>query len=367
MWRETAAELVRSELRAAKIPGCSIAVVSREGATWAEGFGYADLRTKRAATPRTAYHLFSGTKLYTATAVMQLVEARKLGLDDPVAAIIPEWAGAGAVTIRQLLTHTSGLKDTLRAFLAVHFEKERAPFTMEALSRYRIAPKRPPGRKVEYRNVNYALLGEVVSRVSGRPFTAYLTDHVLSPLGIKAAFSLTDAMKPDAAVGYMGSWEPMRFLSWLLIPRTARRLFGRRADGLIELNYFDVDTAAIGGLVGPVTAFIPFVHAQLNGGEGVLSEASTRLMQTIAARGRAGIESRVGVGLGWKIGLAGGRTFLNHEGGGAGFTSETRIYPEHGIGMVIAMNRWIQPATSLTAHRICEAICDERDSPGRPV
>jgi CubicO group peptidase (beta-lactamase class C family) len=154
----------------------------------------------------------------------------------------------------------------------------------------------------------------------------------------------------------------MRFLAWLVIPGTARKLFGRRADGVIELNAFDVDTAAVGGLVGPVTAFIPFVHAQLNGGAGILSVTSTRLMQTMAAHGRAGIESKIGVGLGWKIGRVGDRTFLNHEGGGAGFNSETRIYPEHGFGMVIAMNRWIPPASSSLAHRVCEAICDNRDS-----
>lgn len=77
------------------------------------------------------------------------------------------------------------------------------------------------------------------------------------------------------------------------------------------------------------------------------------------ARGQVGIASKVGVGLGWKFGQAGEQVFMNHEGGGAGFTSETRIYPARGIGFVIAMNRMRMPQTSMVAHRICEKLMSE--------
>ena len=245
--------------------------------------------------------------------------------------------------------------------LAVHFADEAAPDTAAALGRFRIAARRPPGRRVEYRNVNYALLGEVVSRVSGRPFTSYVRERLLEPLGMKAAFSSRATASAYAATGYMGAWEPARFLFRLRFPKTARRLIRSRIGGLIELAPYDLDTAAIGGLVGPVTGFLPFVLAQLNGGRGILSQASTALMQTLQARGRAGIEARLGVGLGWKIGETAGRRFLNHEGGGAGFTSETRIYPREGLGMVIAMNRLVGTKSCSLAHRICEALCDARE------
>jgi hypothetical protein len=65
------------------------------------------------------------------------------------------------------------------------------------------------------------------------------------------------------------------------------------------------------------------------------------------------------VGLGWKIGQTGEETFINHEGGGAGFTTETRIYPARGIGLVIALNRMSMPQINLVAHRICEKIVSE--------
>jgi len=352
---------LRAELAALRIPGCSLAVVERGGRVWAAGFGTADLAAGRAATAETSYHLFSLTKLVTAAAVMQLAEAGTLSLADPLAAYLPSHPAFARITLRHLLSHTSGLKDTLAAMLAVHFAGDPTIDSSAALARYRIVARRPPGRKVEYRNINYALLGEVVSRVARRPFTDYVAERILAPLGMKVTFSALAEAGPEAATGYMGAWEPMRYFFKLRFPQAARRLFRARSGGLVALAPYDVDSAAIGGLCGPVTGFLPFVRAQLRGGEGVLGEASTALMQSCVARGRAGVESRLGVGLGWKIGAVGGRRFLNHEGGGAGFTAEARIYPQEGLGMVIAMNRLVGMRSCSLAHRLGEALCDARD------
>ena len=80
-------------------------------------------------------------------------------------------------------------------------------------------------------------------------------------------------------------------------------------------------------------------------------------MQTLCARGAAGVVARMGTGLGWKIGQVGETMFINHEGGGPGFTSETRLYPAEGLGVVVCMNRWLLFGRShLVAHRICELV-----------
>src|SRR5689334_15398150 len=112
--------VIAAELRRANIPACSIGIVDRSGHTEPLALGMADVRHARRATPNTAYHLYSGTKLYTATAVMQLVEANRLALDVPAADFVPDILDSSRVTVRQLLNHTSGLADTLRAFLSVH-------------------------------------------------------------------------------------------------------------------------------------------------------------------------------------------------------------------------------------------------------
>jgi CubicO group peptidase (beta-lactamase class C family) len=348
---------IETELKAAGIPGCSLVVVDRNDIVSTAAFGQASLSESRAATPRTAYHLFSATKLYTATACLQLVERRHLELHEAVGEVLPELRDQllPDLTVRHLLSHTSGLKDTLQALLAVHVAGERAPTTAEALSRFKLRSGGGPGRKVEYRNVNYALLGEIVTRRAGQPYIEYVTEHILQPLGMNVAFSLTSEMKADAARGYVEYWNPLWVVLRLIMPQIARKVAGPRIGKWQELRDYDLDTAAIGGLVGSAVEFAPFLIAHLNEGRGLLSAASARQMQTLVASGQAGFEAKVGVGLGWKIGEVAGRPFLNHEGSGAGFTSETRLYPQEQIGMIMLMNA-MGPKMSRFAHRVCERI-----------
>lgn len=353
--------IVEKTVAEAKIPGCTVAVVDAAGPLWSGAFGYVDLRRRWRAEIDTVYPLFSGTKLFTAVAVLQLQERGLLALDDLVARFVPEGDAARGVTLLHLLSHQSGLKDTLKGFLSVTFPPEKAPTTAEVLERYRIAPARPPGRRVEYRNVNYALLGDVITRVSGLEYRDYVTEQVLAPLGMRVGYHLTDGMRERSATGYIGRWDPMRLaLAWIF-PDVPSRLYGNRVDGLLELKEYELATPAIGGLLGPMPEFGKFLRWQLAGGGEVLSPESTRRMQTPVAEGAAGIESRVGMGLGWKLGRVGERRFLNHEGGGAGFTSELRLYPAEGIGVALAMNVMRMPRTIRVAHRICEAVLAEAD------
>lgn len=348
---------VERALATAGAPGCTIAVVDRSGMLWSQAFGYADLRSRRRAETGTGYHLFSGTKLFTAVAVLQLEERGLIALDDPVSRFVPAASDAPGVTLLHLLSHRSGLQDTLRGFLSVTVPAHGPPTTAEALRRYRIAPQRRPGRRVEYRNVNYALLGEVISRVSGLEYRDYVTRHVLAPLGMRVGFRRSDGVPARLATGYIGRWDPMRFAVRWFVPDLPARLYGERVDGLVELRDYDLATSAIGGLLGNVPEFAVFLRWQLAPDGRVLRPETVRRMQTLVAAGRPGIASRVGTGLGWKIGRTGdGRTFLNHEGGGPGFTSELRLYPEEGIGVALAMNAMRMPHTMLAAHRICETV-----------
>src|SRR5690606_17396620 len=145
------------------------------------GFGYADLRARRAADAATVYHLFSGTKLFTAAAILQLVDGGKLRLDANVSECLPQIAGLHNITVRMLLSHSSGLKDTIRGFLAVYFPGEDAPSTSQALANYKLQIRGAPGGRARYGNVNYALLGEIVSEMSGTSYREYVRRHILAP------------------------------------------------------------------------------------------------------------------------------------------------------------------------------------------
>jgi CubicO group peptidase (beta-lactamase class C family) len=295
---------------------------------------------------------------------VQLAERGELSLDDQVARFLPELSAAGDITIRDLLSHRSGLGDSLRSFLAVTLSTCDAPSTKEALSRYRFRARRPPRTKVEYRNVNYAILGHIVTLVSGVEYTTYVANEILRPLGMAGGFKLDGGLRAEAATGYVQRFDPMRLLLWYLFPELRGRLYAERVGHQVPLFEFNLATPAIGGLVGSVVEWAKFVHAHLTGGGPVLGAHSVSLMQTQVAAGSAGIESRVGVGLGWKIGEADGRRFLNHEGGGAGFTSELRIYPDEEVGVVIAMNAMSMPRTMRLAHKICETLLAHRHELG---
>jgi len=350
---------IGARLGAAGVPGCCLAVVDPRGVRWQAAFGHADLRAARPADIRTAYHLFSGTKVFTATAVMQLVESGALDLDADARRYLPELPLATGLTLRSLLSHASGLKETLRGFMAVYFPGDPEPTTAQALSNYEIRSRRPPNTRVEYRNVNFAILGEIISRMSGLPYRDYVRQRVLAPLGSGADFEAAP-FGARMATGYLRRWDPTRALIHLRVRHVLPRLYRGRLGGVLELNDYNLASPSIGGLIGSVDAFAPFLRAHLNEGAPLVSAASARAMQTLVARGKAGIMSREGVGLGWKIGRAGGHPFLNHEGNGAGFSSELRLYPDAGLGVVMLMNLSSITGTLKLAHAVCERIYANR-------
>ena len=209
--------------------------------------------------------------------------------------------------------------------------------------------------------MNFAILGEIISRASGMPYCAYVRRRVLAPLASDAAFEVAP-FGARMATGYLSRWDPTRVLIHLRLRRVLPRLYRGRIGRVLELNDYNLASASIGGLVGSVDAFAPFLCAHLNDGTPLVSAASARAMQTLVARGRAGIMSRDGVGLGWKLGHAGDRAFLNHEGNGAGFSSELRLYPDARLGIVMLMNLSSITKTLKLAHAVCERICANREA-----
>mmetsp|Transcript_14218 Transcript_14218/g.16493 ORF Transcript_14218/g.16493 Transcript_14218/m.16493 type:complete len:171 (+) Transcript_14218:157-669(+) len=124
------------------------------------------------------------------------------------------------------------------------------------------------------------------------------------------------------------------------------------------LEDFDLDCAAIGGLVGKASDFAPLIHSMLNEGGSLLRKDTVIDMLSLKNEGQIGIESKIGAGIGWKIGRThDGRRFYNHEGGGGGFTTEIRMYPDSDVGFVVMMNTWsLNMAEVKLAHIVCEIL-----------
>ncbi len=347
---------IEEQLLLGGVVGCSIAVTSPAAPRRVFSFGMADLEGKHRVKAETRFHLFSGTKLYTAAAVMLLVERGQLDLDAPIVEHLPDLPVSPLLTVRHLASHASGLSDSLNGFLAVHLPGEEPPSATDALEAYRVARGKPPGGEAQYRNVNYAILGALVERVAGESYEDFVERNLLAPLGADLQFGTGLTGAGPLAFGHAPRVSAMGVALRVGFPEVARRIYARRIGGLTALHHYGLDSAAIGGLVGNATQFLPFVREMLSQRDGLLRQQSKKQILTLQSRGAAGIVSQDGVGLGWKRGSVGDTKFWNHEGGGEGFCSETRIYLEDAVGIVMLMNLSQSRGLSRCCHRICEAI-----------
>ncbi len=190
--------ITKKQIRAGSIPGAVVIVGNGDQILYRKAFGYRARKPKPLPmTADTIFDLASLTKVIaTTTAVMQLVEQDKLKLDDPVAKYWPAFAANGkeAITIRQLLTHYSGLRPDLPDANWSGYQTALAMIEAEQ-------PRHAPGSSYEYSDINFEVLGELVRRVSGQPLDAYCLQHIFLPLGMhdtnfKPARALRDRIAP---------------------------------------------------------------------------------------------------------------------------------------------------------------------------
>jgi uncharacterized protein YbbC (DUF1343 family)/CubicO group peptidase (beta-lactamase class C family) len=180
------ARIVRKEIRAGRIPGAVILIGDKKKMLYLRAFGYRAIKPKKLPmTVNTIFDLASLTKVIaTTTAVMQLVEEGKLGLDDPASKYWPEFNSSGKkhITIRELLTHHSGLKPDLELDSGWHGYKTAM------LKICGETPTCQPGTRFVYSDINFEILGEIVRRVSREPLDIYCSKHIFRPLGMKNTF-----------------------------------------------------------------------------------------------------------------------------------------------------------------------------------
>jgi CubicO group peptidase (beta-lactamase class C family) len=185
-------------------PGASVAVIKDGVVIFQKGYGYADLATRRRITPATNFRLASMTKQFTAMCIMILKEQGKLSYADPITTFFPDFPAFGRkITVRNLLTHTSGLLDyesLIHDSQTVQImDKGVLALIMKTDSTYF-----PPGSKYLYSNTGYALLSLIVEKASGEPFAEFLRKRIFSALGMKStlAFIQGKAEVPERAYGY---------------------------------------------------------------------------------------------------------------------------------------------------------------------
>ena len=195
-------EFVRAELQRQRLPGVSIAICRDGQVIKAHGYGLSNVEHQVAATADTVYQSGSVGKQFTATAVMMLVEQGKVGLDDPIAKYFNEApASWQSITVRHLLTHTSGIRDWEDG-TDIDYRRDYSEDELEKVAKG-LAPDFAPGTQWSYSNTAYVLLGILIHKVSGQFYGDFLRDRVFAPLGMTTARVISEEdIVRNRAAGY---------------------------------------------------------------------------------------------------------------------------------------------------------------------
>lgn len=309
------------QMEANHVAGAAVSVVKDGEVLFARGYGYADLASGKAVDPEaTLFRIASVTKLFTWTAVMQLVEQRKLDLDANISAYldfgIPE-TYPQPITLKHLMTHTSGLEE--RAYdEAVPSAEKPAPLGAW-LATHLPARVRPPGEFAAYSNYGAALAGYIVERVSGLSYDAYLEQRIFEPLGMVHVTSrqpLPEQLTPDMSVGYgydNGAYQPQAF-AWEQ-PAPAGAMWASAGD------------------------MARFMIAHLQDGrygEARILEAATA--QQMHSRAFTHDAQLNGMAYGFYEMSRNGQWVIGHGGDLPPFESNLALLPDQGIGVFITTN-----------------------------
>jgi CubicO group peptidase (beta-lactamase class C family) len=316
---------VASQIEYRDQPGISMGIVHGRDLIWVKGFGVSDRAAKTPATPKTVYRIASITKLFTSTALMQLRDAGKLGLDDPVAKFIPGFKVGDPfpddppISIRHLLTHTSGLPGEA----AFPYWTDHDFPTFEAILAALPSQKKPFATETKYRysNLGLAIAGQVVATASGEPYETFVMKHILEPLGMTdtSVLSLPEARRARLAVGYGRR-----------LPDGTRRILPfTDSKGLTS-------AANMSSTVEDLARFVAFQLGNGTAGDRrVLKESTLREMQRVHwlfpgwKRGR---------GLGFSVRPFDGKTLVEHAGWVGGYQTQIGFIVEDGIGVVALTN-----------------------------
>jgi len=307
-------------------PSASIAVVKDGAIAYVNAYGSARLEPPLPATPQMRYSIGSISKQFTAAAVLLLAEEGKLSLDDRVVRWLPELTRAKDVTIRQLLSMTSGYQDFWPQDYVMPMMLK--PITAEEIARG--WAQKPldfePGAKWQYSNTNYVIAGMIVERAAGKPLLDFLRQRIFGPL------KMTTVVNTDE--GPLAETEPMRYMRYALGPLRPAPKEGRGwmfAAGELAMTAQDLARWDVSLIE-----------------QSVLQPASYRAM-TAEVPLTSGVGSRYGLGV--QLAITEGRRVVSHGGEVSGFTAANQVYPDDRAAIVVLTNL---DATSATAEVVAK-------------
>lgn len=321
--------LIRQNMKTYRITGASVSIVDGDKTVFSEGFGFADKANKIKVTGDTVFKIGSITKVFTASAVMQLAEQGKINIDRPVKDYIPDFSVKSRfrdirqITVRDLLCHHSGLPcDDLRNYFSP--DPGLSGSVIEFLADAYLV--NPPGKMFYYSNLGFDLLGVIISKASGMSFHKYTEEVLLKGLNMNnSGIFLPDEVKKNISKPYNKGKE--------------------QVEGLMKY-------LPAGGIHSSASEMAKFMKSVINGGKGLFQDESNLNSMLMPQYPGNQLDFNMNNGLGWFIGKPGldyAGKVIWHDGGTPNFFSLTVIIPEHRLGITLLTN---SAGGALMNHRI---------------
>jgi CubicO group peptidase (beta-lactamase class C family) len=302
---------VRAEMARQKVPGVAVAVVRKGEVVKTQGYGEANVEHHIPVKPETVFQSGSVGKMFTAAAVMLLAEDGRLALADSVRRHFPDAPAAWEpITIRHMLTHTSGIPDYTPG--TIDFQRDYSEEELRRIA-YGLKPEFPAGARWSYSNTAYDLLGLIVGRASGRFYGDLLQERVFAPLGMKTAQVISEEkIVPNRAAGYRLADGELRNQEWV-------------APGL--------NTLASGSLYLSILDLIAWDRG-VRSGAVLKPESWKEVYEPVRLHsGRT-----YPYGFGWSVDDVAGRRVHQHSGSWQGFKTYLRRYLDDDLAIIVLAN-----------------------------
>jgi CubicO group peptidase (beta-lactamase class C family)/D-alanyl-D-alanine dipeptidase len=328
---------IAQEAVAKGLPALSIALVDGGEIVWARGFGFVDPAKKTAATAETVYRVGSVSKLFTDLAIMQLVEQGRLDLDAPASTVVTEFAPRNPfpapIRVRHLMSHLSGL--VREPPVGHYFDPHPPPLLDVVRSLSATTLLFEPGSRTKYSNAGVTVLGAIVERASGMPFSQAMERALLAPLGMShSSFEPPPALKQQTAHGSMWAYD------------------GRS----VATPEFLLGTGPAGNLVSTVVDLSRFLSFLFGEGRGANAQSVVKpqTLRTMLEPQQGTAKEPAGFGLGFAVSSLSGERRIGHAGAVYGFATDLQALPEAKLGVVASAS--LDCANGIVGHIVESAL-----------
>jgi D-alanyl-D-alanine carboxypeptidase len=300
--------------------------------------GFADVSGNKNVNDKTTYNVFSVTKTFTALAILQIAEQKKIDIEQSIKRYLLDFPYSPDITIRQLLSHSAGIPNPIPLnwiHLAIeHKSFDRNKFFKDIFVKNN-RTKSQPNQNFAYSNLGYVLLGQLIEKITGNSYEEYIKKNIIDRLGLKndeLNFEIADTNLH--AKGYHKKLSITNLILGFFIDKS--KCMGKAEGKWKPFNNFYVNGTSYGGLIGTSDAFVKYIQELLKPTNLLLSDFYKRMMFT---ENHTTNNKATGMCISWFCGHLNGIKYFAHAGGGGGYYCEIRLYPEKGIGSVIFFNR----------------------------